>query len=61
MGEQNYKLHTFILTVDRKEWSLLALAPLKVEVKFFPVHAMKACRRRRGIAPLILNLSTRWR
>jgi hypothetical protein len=27
----------------------------------FSVHAMKAYRRSRGIAPLILNLGTRWR
>jgi hypothetical protein len=29
--------------------------------KIVPVHAMKAHRRARGIAPLILNLSTRWK
>lgn len=26
-----------------------------------PVHAMKACRGRRGIALLILNVGARWR
>jgi len=26
-----------------------------------PVHAMKAHKGRRGTAPLILNLGTRWR
>ena len=31
------------------------------EGKAFPVHAMKAFMRSRGIAPLILNLGTRWR
>ena len=29
--------------------------------KVIPVHALKACRRSRGIAPPILNLGTRWR
>jgi hypothetical protein len=29
--------------------------------KIVPVHAMKAYRRSRGIAALILNLSTRWK
>jgi hypothetical protein len=27
----------------------------------FPVHAMKVYRESKGMAPLILNLSTRWR
>jgi len=27
-----------------------------VKAKVFPVHAMKACRRSEGMAPLILNL-----
>jgi hypothetical protein len=31
------------------------------EGKIVPVHAMKAYWRSRGIAPLILNLSTRWK
>jgi hypothetical protein len=34
---------------------------LKGKGEVFPVHAMKAYRGRRGIAPLLLNLSTRWR
>ena len=38
-----------------------ALSPIKVKGKFFPVHAVKACRGSRGTAPLSLNLSTRWR
>ena len=29
--------------------------------KVVPVHTMKAYRGRRGIGPLILNLSTRWK
>ena len=29
--------------------------------KAFHAHIMKACRRRRGITPLILNLDIRWR
>jgi hypothetical protein len=29
--------------------------------KVFPVRAIEAYRRSRGIAPLILNLNTRWR
>jgi len=29
--------------------------------KSFPVHVMKAYRGRRGISPLILNLSARWK
>jgi hypothetical protein len=33
----------------------------KENFKIFPVHAMKAYRVSRGIAPLILNLCTRWR
>jgi hypothetical protein len=33
----------------------------KVKVKVVPVYTLKAYRRRRGIAPLILNLSARWR
>jgi hypothetical protein len=28
------------------------------KVKVFAVHAMKACRESRGIAPLILNVDT---
>jgi hypothetical protein len=32
----------------------------KVKGKVFALHAMKACRRSRGIAPLILNLGTRF-
>jgi hypothetical protein len=31
-----------------------------VKGKVIPVHAMKAYRRSRGIAPRILNLGTRW-
>jgi hypothetical protein len=34
---------------------------LKGKGEVFPVHAMRAYRGSRGIAPLILNLSTRWR
>jgi len=30
------------------------------KVKVIPVHALKACRRIRGIAPIILNLGSRW-
>jgi hypothetical protein len=33
----------------------------KVKKRGFPVHAIKAHRGSRGIAPLMLNLSTRWR
>ena len=33
----------------------------KVKSKVFPVHAIKADRGNRGIAPLILNLGTRCR
>jgi hypothetical protein len=29
--------------------------------KVAPLHAMKACRGNRSIAPLILNLGARWR
>jgi len=29
--------------------------------KGVPVHVIKAYRRRRGVAPPILNLSARWR
>jgi hypothetical protein len=29
--------------------------------KVFPVHAMKTYRGRRGTAPLVLNIGTRWR
>jgi hypothetical protein len=32
---------------------------VKVKCKVFPAHAMKAYRRNRSIAPLILNLDTR--
>jgi len=28
--------------------------------KYFPLHAMKAYRESRHIAPFILNLSSRW-
>ena len=35
--------------------------PLQVKAKAFTVQAMKAYRAPRGIAPLILNLGTRWR
>jgi len=33
----------------------------EVNAKVFHRHAMKAFRRRRVIAPLILNLGARWR
>jgi len=33
----------------------------KKKDKLVPVHAKKAHRGRRGIAPLILNLGSRWR
>jgi len=34
---------------------------LYVKVKVIPVQAMKACRVRRGVDPLILSLGVRWR
>ena len=34
---------------------------LQKDIKVFTVHAMKAYKRRRGIAPLILQVGTRWR
>jgi hypothetical protein len=34
---------------------------IKKNGKFFPLHAMKAYKGSRGIAPLIINLGTRWR
>jgi len=33
----------------------------RVKVKAFPVHAIKAYSRIKGIAPLIVNFGTRWR
>jgi hypothetical protein len=33
----------------------------KVKAEVFPVQAVKAYGGSRGIAPLILNLGTRWR
>jgi hypothetical protein len=33
----------------------------KVNRKVVPIHAMKVYKGRRGIAPLPLNLGTRWR
>jgi len=40
-----------------EEWPLLGLA----KIKFVSVHATKAYRGSRGIAPLIRNLGARWR
>ena len=37
---------------------LLLSCNKKIEI---PVHTMEACKGRRGIAPLLLTLSTRWR
>jgi len=34
---------------------------IKLKGEVVHVYAMKACMGRRGIAPLILNLGTRWR
>jgi len=33
----------------------------KKEDNVVPIHTNKTCRRRKGIAPLILNLDTKWR
>jgi hypothetical protein len=33
---------------------------IEVKLKVFPVHDMKAYRKRKGIAPFILNLGTGW-
>jgi hypothetical protein len=38
-----------------------ATIPKNGEGQVIPVHIMKVYRERRGIAPLILNLRTRWR
>jgi len=40
---------------------LLIVKKKKIKVKAVAIHAVKACRKVRGIAPLVLNLSTRWR
>jgi hypothetical protein len=34
---------------------------VKKESKFFPAHAIEACRGNKVIAPCVLNLGTRWR
>jgi hypothetical protein len=44
--------------IAKKHNSMIFLMSQKGKV---PVHAMEACRGSRGIAPLILNLGTRWR
>jgi hypothetical protein len=45
--------------VNAMDVGLLHINSKRGEV--FPIHAMNAYRRSRAIAPLILNLGTRWR
>jgi hypothetical protein len=40
-----------VLKIKKKRW----------KGKFVPVNAIKAYRRRRNLAPLILNTGSRWR
>jgi hypothetical protein len=42
-------------------YNVISVRNINDTVMFFSVHAMKAYRRIIGVAPLIINLGTRWR
>jgi hypothetical protein len=56
-----------IVTFNGRFWGFIITCLYRIfqlevkEGKIVPVHAMKAYQRSRGIAALILNLSTRWK
>ena len=63
-----YREHYMWLQIPSRaalSWQLLAVPPLSTQwiqgVKVLPDHVMKAYRGSTGIAPLILNIFTRWR
>jgi hypothetical protein len=66
-----HKYLSLLLGIERRLLDRPACCPVTIStelprfppiqnVKKVPVHAIKVCRGSRGIAPLILNLSSRW-